>query len=139
VPGNVPTTTYTGVANQTYYWTVVAENGGGTTSAAGGPWSFETSLLGVAEENVMNITPGMSIGPNPLKADHATLRYCLPSAGTASICVVDVTGRTVMTQQLATGRIGTTALDLHQLSAGVYLAKLSAPGYSTTQRLVVEK
>jgi hypothetical protein len=52
--------------------------------------------------------------------------------------VFDVTGRTVLTQTLAAGRTGTAGLDLRKLEAGVYLAKVTAEGFSATQKLVVE-
>jgi N-acetylneuraminic acid mutarotase len=79
-----------------------------------------------------------AIAPNPLSGGLATLRYSLPKAGLATLNVFDVTGRTVLTQTLATGRTGTAGLDLRKLGAGVYLVKVTAEGFSTTQKLVVE-
>jgi hypothetical protein len=52
--------------------------------------------------------------------------------------VFDVAGRTVLNQTIAAGRTGTASLDLRQLEAGVYLVKVTAEGFSTTQKLVVE-
>jgi hypothetical protein len=79
-----------------------------------------------------------AIVPNPLSGGLATLRYSLPKAGLATLNVFDVTGRTVLTQTLAAGRTGTAGLDLRKLEAGVYLAKVTAEGFSATQKLVVE-
>ena len=36
-------------------------------------------------------------------------------------------------------RTGSTALDLRNLSAGVYLVKLSSDSFQTSQKLVVER
>jgi hypothetical protein len=80
----------------------------------------------------------MAISPNPLVSGFARLRYSLPRAGLATLSVFDVTGRTVLTQTLATGRTGATNLDLRRLAAGAYLMKVTAEGLSTTQKLVVE-
>ena len=99
----------------------MAENVGGNTTALGAPWHFTTIAgSGIAEDHGTALAPGMAIGPNPLATGCATLRYSLPRAGTVSISVADVTGRTVMTRKFNLARTGSTALDLHQLSAGVF-------------------
>jgi hypothetical protein len=82
---------------------------------------------------------GIEVMPNPLASGYATIRYSLPKAGTATLSVSDVTGRVVMTRTLAASRTGAAGLDLRGLSAGVYLVKLSADGYTTSQKLVVER
>jgi hypothetical protein len=79
-----------------------------------------------------------AIAPNPLAGGFATVRYSLPKAGLATLHVFDVTGRAVLSQTLAAGRTGTAGLDLRKLEAGVYLVKVTADGFSTTQKLVVE-
>jgi hypothetical protein len=79
-----------------------------------------------------------AIAPNPLSGGFATVRYSLPKAGLATLNVFDVAGRTVLNQTIAAGRTGTASLDLRQLEAGVYLVKVTAAGFSTTQKLVVE-
>jgi hypothetical protein len=94
---------------------------------------------GVAAGNVTNVTLSMAVSPNPLATGYATLRYNLPKSGVMMLNVYDVTGRTVITRTLNTGRTGSTALDLRNLSAGVYLVKLSSDGYTTSQKLVVER
>jgi hypothetical protein len=94
--------------------------------------------LGIAD---MNVEPGrasVSIAPNPL-GKYATVRYSLPKAGLATLNLFDVTGRTVLSQTLAAGRTGTASLDLRKLEAGVYLVKVTTEGFSTTQKLVVER
>ncbi len=79
-----------------------------------------------------------AIAPNPLAGGYATVRYNLPKAGLATLSVFDVAGRTVLSQTLAAGRTGTASLDLRSLEAGVYLVKVQAEGFATTQKLVVE-
>jgi hypothetical protein len=81
----------------------------------------------------------MTIGPNPLVSGFARLSYSLPKPGLATLNAFDVTGRTVLTQTLVTGRSGATNLDLRRLAAGVYLMKVTAEGLSITQKLVVER
>lgn len=81
----------------------------------------------------------MTIGPNPLVSGFARLRYSLLKPGLATLNAFDVTGRTVLTQTLVTGRTGATNLDLRRLAAGVYLMKVTAEGLSITQKLVVER
>ena len=80
----------------------------------------------------------LAISPNPLASGLAVLRYSLPKAGLATLNVFDVAGRTVLTQTLATGRTGAANLDLRRLKAGVYLVKVTADSFSTTQKLVVQ-
>jgi hypothetical protein len=74
-----------------------------------------------------------------LGSGHAVLRYSLPCAGLAVLRIYDVAGRVVLTQALAAGRSGALSLDLRQLKAGVYLAKLVTDGFSATQKLVVQR
>jgi hypothetical protein len=94
---------------------------------------------GVAAGSVTKVALSMAVSPNPLATGYATLRYSLPKSGVMMLNVYDVTGRTVMTRTLNSGRTGSTALDLRNLSAGVYLVKLSSDGYTTSQKLVVER
>jgi hypothetical protein len=67
----------------------------------------------------------------------AQVSYSLPQAGPARVTVFDVTGRTV-SQQALTGRSGQVRLDLSRLSAGVYLVRCDATGFTATRKLVVE-
>jgi hypothetical protein len=94
---------------------------------------------GVAAGSVTNVTLSMAVNPNPLATGYATLRYSLPKSGVVMLNVYDVTGRSVITRTLNTGRTGSTALDLRNLSAGVYLVKLSSDSFQTSQKLVVER
>jgi hypothetical protein len=99
--------------------------------------------LRVEQSGVMasNVTPqagAMAVSPNPLAAGFATLRYSLPRPGALLIRVFDVTGRAVVARTAVAGRAGALGLDLRTLSAGVYLVRLDADGYSAQQKLVVQ-
>jgi hypothetical protein len=93
---------------------------------------------GVAASNVAITSVSFAIAPNPLSGGLATVRYSLPKAGLTTLRVFDVAGRTVFEQTLAAGRTGTAGLDLRKLEAGVYLVKVTAEGFSATQKLVIE-
>ncbi|MFO7675986.1 MAG: T9SS type A sorting domain-containing protein [bacterium] len=86
-------------------------------------------------------TPGqpfVKVGPNPITGGMATVRYALPSAGPASVHVFDVTGRTVLSRSLVASRSGAVSLDLRNLSAGIYLVRVEADGFTGTQKLVIQ-
>ncbi len=81
----------------------------------------------------------LAIAPNPIVSGYAALHYSLPKAGPATLRIFDVAGRSVLTQTLIAGRSGSVGLDLRHLSTGVYLAKLAADDFSTTQKLVLQR
>jgi hypothetical protein len=93
--------------------------------------------LGIADLDVDPGRPSVSIAPNPL-GKHATVRYSLPKAGLVTLDVYDATGRGVLSQTIAAKRAGTAALDLRELKAGVYMVKVKADGFTSTQKLVVQ-
>lgn len=93
---------------------------------------------GIAGENAAAGRPSVSIAPNPIGRS-ATARYSLPKAGLVTFDLYDVTGRKVLTQTITAGPPGSAKLDLRKLKAGVYTVKVKANGYSTTQKLVVER
>jgi hypothetical protein len=80
----------------------------------------------------------LALSPNPLASGFAVLRYSLLKAGYVRIDVFDVMGRAALKQTLAVGRTGTARVDVRKLAAGVYMAMVTAEGFSTTQKLVVE-
>jgi len=81
-----------------------------------------------------------SISPNPLTAGFATVRYTMPKAGPVTVRVVDIAGRSVFsTRTLGHLTARTLPLDLRKVPAGVYLVRLDADGYSTSQKLVVQR
>jgi len=104
---------------------------------------FDTLPPGIAE------SPGsepssdfrFSVAPNPNASGFANLRFGPASAGAASITVLGVDGRVLLTRSIQTygayGTNGTYPLDLRKLGAGVYVVRLQSGGRSATQKLVV--
>jgi len=76
--------------------------------------------------------------PNPA-AGRTSLAFTLPKATSIDLSVFDVGGRRVLT--LAEGSVAAgrheVALDGRRLAAGVYWARLVAPGVNRTQRVVI--
>ncbi|MBM3314397.1 T9SS type A sorting domain-containing protein, partial [candidate division WOR-3 bacterium] len=103
-------------------------------------WSMlnRPSRDGVAGNGMVQASRLVRITPNPLNGRQATLSYALPQAGPLSVRVYDVSGRAVLAATLTAGRAGSAALDLRALSAGVYLVKLQAQGFSAAQKLIVQ-
>ncbi|MEO0079118.1 MAG: kelch repeat-containing protein [candidate division WOR-3 bacterium] len=108
--------------------------GGATVASA-----LEPLRQGVMAENLVAQKPGITIVPNPLSNGRAVLRYNLPKAGPVRLVIYDVTGRDVLSSSFVASHSGAATLDLRSLSAGVYLVKLDADGYRTTQKLTVER
>ena len=100
---------------------------------------FTDSFVGIAERPGPAAPAALRISPNPLAGGSVTIRYSLPGAGPATLCVYDVTGRTALTQKLAAGRTETASLDLRKLGAGVYFLKVTTDCFTATQKLVVQR
>jgi hypothetical protein len=75
--------------------------------------------------------------PNPAKAGRVTVQYSLPRAEQLSVTLLDVTGRAVKTQEVAAGRNGSVSIDVSDLTAGVYVARLVAGDLTVSKSLVV--
>ncbi|MBM3314746.1 T9SS type A sorting domain-containing protein, partial [candidate division WOR-3 bacterium] len=107
--------------------------GAGEVAAAGPERS------GVTGQRLSAVRQDLAVVPNPTSSGAATLRYSLPEAGPATVRVFDITGRSVLTQALSTGRGASgVSLDLRGLSAGVYLLTFEAGGWRQSRKLVVE-
>jgi hypothetical protein len=89
------------------------------------------------EKNVVG-RASFTIAPNPVSRT-ATVHYALPAAGLATLDVYDATGRAVLNRTIEGIGSGTEVLDLRELKAGVYMVKVKADGFSSTQKLVVER
>jgi hypothetical protein len=113
---------------------------GGGSLTIGAP--AQTAMAKMARSGVAGLvnvpTAKMTVAPNPLATGFATVQFSLPKSGTVRVQVTDVAGRAVLTQTLAANRTGSVGLDLRQLSAGVYLVRLDADGFSTQRKLVVQ-
>jgi len=108
-------------------------------------WIYRTDALAGREfgdgalGRTGGVTPRVFVAPNPPQAGLAMLSYNLPRAGAIGVRVFDVTGRAAVTRFAMAGRTGRLSLDLRQLSAGVYLLRLDADGYSTQKKLVIQR
>jgi uncharacterized delta-60 repeat protein len=81
----------------------------------------------------------LSVSPSVVKSGIVRIAYSLPRAGPAQLKVLDITGRTVMTQCLPTA-VGdhVISLDASSWSAGVYFLKLASDACSLTRKVVIE-
>ena len=93
---------------------------------------------GIADDTRIGHDTFFAISPNPLRR-LATARYGLPKAGYVTLDVHNATGRGVLSQTIRTGRGGAAHLDLGALQPGVYIVKVKADGFTTTQKLVIER
>jgi hypothetical protein len=99
--------------------------------------SLTVAHPGIAGEKNVVGRASFTIAPNPL-ARTATVHYSLPGVGFTTLDVYDAAGQKVLARTIAAGRVGTTSLDLSKLQAGVYIVKVSAGDFSSTQKLVVQ-
>ena len=66
--------------------------------------------------------------------------YVLPTGQSCCLTFHDVAGRAVDKRELAiANRQGSVPLDLRHLSAGVYVVRLEAEGFTATQKLVIQR
>ena len=79
----------------------------------------------------------LSIAPNPIVGSRVLHLTAGPLGHSTTISIYDALGRLVLARPL--GHSTTNLLDVRNLSAGVYLVKLSSDGYTTSQKLVIER
>jgi len=86
-------------------------------------------------------TSKFEVFPNPIANGIATLKMSGQAAEWSSglVRVFDIAGRCVLTRPLGHSTTGPLLLDCRRLSSGVYLVRLDADSYSTTQKLVVQE
>lgn len=116
-------------------------------SGTGGPWFFTSSVPVVRmnfsnpeglKENASDF--GVSVYPNPAN-DAAKVAFTLPTAGDATVSVMDVTGKVVYTTTLGNTAAGKQVVDLNTsgFAAGSYTVKISTADAMSTKKLVVRK
>jgi hypothetical protein len=82
---------------------------------------------------------GLELFPNPANAGRVTVHYTLPRAEPARVTLLDVSGRTVRTEEVAAaGGSGSFNLDASGLTRGVYILKFESGASSLTRKLVIE-
>ena len=76
--------------------------------------------------------------PNPAR-ERATVTFVLPREGTATVAILDVTGRRVR-EMIVTGAFGehrSVAIDLSGLASGVYVVRLEGPAGGVGRRFAI--
>jgi photosystem II stability/assembly factor-like uncharacterized protein len=107
-----------------------------------GMWELDISNLGpsaVDSDEVMIQPLTLRVLGNPA-ASHATLHFGIREAGQIHLGLYDVSGRLVRTlaDRFAQAVVDNVDVDLTELPAGVYLARLDANGASVSKKLVVQ-
>ncbi|HNZ43363.1 MAG TPA: C10 family peptidase [Bacteroidales bacterium] len=126
--GDLPPTftTYTGKVLLLFF-TSVMDNAGG--------WelSYTSSPLSVSE----NPEAFVSIAPNPA-SEYVKLQAFLPQATTVDLAICNNLGSVVLSRQLSStdGRFD-EAVDVSDLSQGIYFLKLAADSFQQTQKLII--
>jgi hypothetical protein len=101
-------------------------------------WSPGTGPQG--EAAALTTEPRLSVVPSVVKSGIVRIAYALPRAAPAQLTVLDITGRTVTTQDLpAAVGTGVVSLDTRSLGAGVYVVKLATCGNVFQQKLAVTR
>jgi hypothetical protein len=92
------------------------------------------------EVTALSTKLNLSVAPSLAKSGIARIAYSLPKAASAQLTVLDITGRTVITQGLpAVVGTGVVSLDTRSLGAGVYIIKLVTSDNVLQQKLVVTR
>lgn len=117
--------TITGLAvSTTYYWSVDVHNCFGTTT--GSVWSFTTDALLSVEDNEISL---FKIYPNPVN-DILNINTSLKIE---QIDLFDLLGKKVMSFERNT--IHDNAINISELSKGIYMAIISAEGKTQTVKI----
>jgi hypothetical protein len=79
----------------------------------------------------------LTLTPSPLAGKVLHVGYGLSRAGPARIAFCDISGGATITRKFVGDRTGELPIDLHSLSAGVYIVRLDDGRQSVVQKLVV--
>ena len=147
-------TVTTGKKRRVKYGADLVAYEGGALFALKGNKTLEMWRYGIRPEEVAaSNRPGVMAGepvvhrssfivsPNPIASGFATLKIGGQAAKWSSglVRVYDIAGRCVLTRPLGHSTTGPLLLDCRRLSSGVYLVRLDADCYSTTQKLLVQR
>lgn len=104
---------------------------------AGGKVTYSEVLL---VKNANAAKTGFKVFPTVIK-DYTTVNFSAAGAGTASLSIIDNSGRTVKRQTVSVlqGFNSVMISDLGQMPAGQYVAVLNGAGYSYNQRILISK
>ncbi len=116
---------YPGMGWDTEIWSRNSPLGGGSEGGSAEPSAISQ--------------PGVELFPNPARAGRVAVQYSLPRAEPLMVTLLDVSGRTVRTQEVSvTDRSGSFSLDVSGLNAGVYVARLVTGDLTVSKSLVVQ-
>jgi hypothetical protein len=92
----------------------------------------------VNDREQMVLGPELAVPPSPFK-ERTRLSYCLPKPGRVRLEVFDLSGRTVaiLVDGFKPAGRHSAAFSARNLAPGVYVARLSSAGSSTTRKLVL--
>lgn len=114
-------------------------------AATHGRGMWEVDISGLAAVSSVGERPvvqpiTLRVMGNP-SASVTTLRYGIRSAGRVKLSLFDVNGRLVreLVDRFEQPVLGSVDVNLRELPAGVYFARLEANGATTSQKLIVEK
>ena len=130
-------------------WTISAISGPAADQWQGGgdeSWAVDGVEVDVSTQNVGVGDAGPPGGrlllaaPNPSRDGAATVTFALPSAGPATLELVDLAGRTVVSRAVGSLGAGVHRVTLAangRLAAGVYFARLTAGRDIRTTRIAI--
>lgn len=98
-----------------------------------------TRAICSAEPNPGRRGLGFRVFPNPLGSSHLDVRFDLPVTMTPVLCLRDVSGRVMVSQEVHGCRAGALQLDLAGLPSGVYLAALEVGDVTVVEKLVIRR
>jgi len=106
-----------------------------TVTAPGWEAYYETDLVGIDEQNVVR---DLEIFPNPA-TDQVNLSWTAASEGQITISVCNMSGSTLVRENflLKSGR-NTCEIELGELTAGIYLVKLTSAELAIYKKLIIK-
>lgn len=90
-------------------------------------------------EKALNFSLGQN-SPNPASSS-TVISYSLKSAGSASLSIVDITGKTVVSENFGSKAAGnyTYGVNAGNFNAGIYFYTLTVDGQSITKKMVISE
>ena len=105
--------------------------------------SFYSNTISINKNSIPNSFALLQNYPNPFNGG-TVIKFSIPDAADVSLILYDVTGKEI--KVLASGNLSTGqhqvsigVKDFEKLTSGVYLYKLSAPGYSAVKKMIFLK
>lgn len=106
-------------------------------------WYFEIDQLGdmtdgpAASPIARGTRSGFLLKHDPVSSRLLCIDYRLDRPGRLTITVMDIAGRVLLTRETNAARDGSFCLDLRSIGPGAYLARMDAPGFTSTKKFVI--